>query len=547
MKYGVWYLKLRFLTIKNAVWKDHKTRITAILLFVLLLGFMAGFTYVIQRFMIGESLQDRNVIVLSIFLLFAVIWVFISSFFQSLSSFPKSFLHSPELNYLMTLPIPTGQLFLFKFIDHLFLQIKGSLFLFVPFFAAIGLGIQAPWYYYVLILPIYAVVTIIPSSVGVFIALFAMRLFTIKQYTMMTSTLSILTNILFAFYYARIDQLQAEWMIEGSRWLNESILASILPMTSGIVIFAGLLIQRSTWIAWMFLFLISLMFLVGIYYLSKKVYVYSWSKNQDVTPKSKTKTPTTTKRKRRTHHNPLWEWMKCEWQMALRNHEMIMGTVFMLFFFVGTLLYFVIAKPYPEEPLLGLFLIITIAVIFNVMATSIVFIPAEVAVDKSIWKKQHWILKTLPLHSSRIFFMRMVMFWIPTFVITTVGMIVFFLTYQVALIDSILLLLYTGVLLIGSVGVYVSVELVALTESFERHPFYANLMTFIAPIGYGLLSSGIVMLSLGVDDIFHVQWSHLLQSIFQFEILMIVSVIVGIVSVFVSKKVFDYAWKAIEV
>lgn len=546
MTFMRWYLRLRFLLIKNSLWTDAKTRATSMVLLLVLLGFLSGFTWVIKRFMIGDSLTDGNLIVLRFLLLFAIAWVFLSSFFQSLSTFVKHFLHSPELNHLMTLPIPSAQLFLFKFVDHLFVQIKGSMILVVPFFAAIGVGFGASWGYYLLLLPLYAVITIIPSACGLLVALLALRKLTPQQFGFIASALSLTINILFAFSFSRSNHIPTEWILGFHRWMSDSVAASILPVTSGIEVFTGLLHGDANALAWVSLPLVSALTVFGIYRLSEKAYASSWSQNQDVT--SPQKATTTRKKKSRPPHASLaWTWVKGEWLMASRNHDMIMGTVFLLLFYVGTLLYMVIAKPFLDHPLLGGFLLLAVAAIFNVMATSIVFIPAEVAADKTIWKKQHWLLKTLPLPAPRIFFIRMTMLWIPSFFLTALGLVLYAAFHPMVFVDQLLLGLYSGIVLLGSAAVYVAIEQLALIEAMERHPFVANVMTLVVPIVYGVLSCGIVALSLGMDDLLGITWLSIDHAVWRFEWLLGISIAVSFGTVVISKKVFDFAWKKIEI
>ncbi len=78
-----------------------------------------------------------------------------------------------------------------------------------------------------------------------------------------------------------------------------------------------------------------------------------------------------------------------------------MGYVFMILFFLISSFIFIYKGYFSSEPLLGLFILITIAAIFNIIALSIHFLPIEIATDKHLYKNRLWLLKVMPLEGKK--------------------------------------------------------------------------------------------------------------------------------------------------
>ena len=71
-----------------------------------------------------------------------------------------------DLRLLLTLPVRQGRVFLHKFQDAIFFSSWGFLLLGTPILLAYGIVAEAPWYYYLMVLPFLVAFTYIPTSVG---------------------------------------------------------------------------------------------------------------------------------------------------------------------------------------------------------------------------------------------------------------------------------------------------------------------------------------------------------------------------------------------
>jgi ABC-2 type transport system permease protein len=73
---------------------------------------------------------------------------------------------SPEASLLLTMPVRPERIVLFKFQEALLFSSWGFLLLGSPMLVAYGIDAGAPWYYYVLLLPLMVAFVYIPGAVG---------------------------------------------------------------------------------------------------------------------------------------------------------------------------------------------------------------------------------------------------------------------------------------------------------------------------------------------------------------------------------------------
>ena len=113
-------------------------------------------------------------------------------------------------NYLVSIPVPSGYIFLAKFFDHISSNAISSLFLFYPFLAAIGVSANAPWFYYLAIVALYVLVSVIPSAIGFIVAMVGVRIVPAKTFTAITTFFSFAISISFAIQLSRVQEAAVE-------------------------------------------------------------------------------------------------------------------------------------------------------------------------------------------------------------------------------------------------------------------------------------------------------------------------------------------------
>jgi len=82
-----------------------------------------------------------------------------------------SLFHSPETAYLLTIPARTERIFLHQFQDAVLLSSWGFIILGSPVILAYGLVVDAPWYYYLMMIPFVFSFVYIPAAIGAVICM----------------------------------------------------------------------------------------------------------------------------------------------------------------------------------------------------------------------------------------------------------------------------------------------------------------------------------------------------------------------------------------
>lgn len=549
MNYILWFIKLRFLVLKNSLWKDSKTIIRTLSIAAAIIIGQILLTNILHKNIFGNiDISDELVNgMLIVFFFVAVIWIYLISFIQSISTFIRNFYKSPDMNYLISIPVPLNYVFLFKYFEHIISSIKSMLFLFFPFLAALGMWADAPLIYYIMIIPLYIIISIIPCAIGVIVAMVGSRIVSVKAFNILTSTLTFVINVSFAVLFARTQDVSTTYIIRFIELLEKPWISDIIPVTASIRLFYAMVIGEWPSYAALFLLTISILFITTAFMISKKMFFEGWTKNQLVETRDSKKKVTKSNNCKESKRNEIIEWIKTEWKMAIRNNDMIMGSAFMFFFYLFAIFTFLYSGLFSSNPLLGVSLLITIASIFNIIAVSMLFIPADITKDKSLWKKRYWLLKVMPLEGRKVFNIQCNMFFIPAYIISTMGIIAYSVVNNLSIYLLLLSILGMFFILYGSSAIYISGELLSLTDFFENNAFLGNLITIILPVLYGIISAGSIALFLAKDFVSEIMILSDISAILNLPIVIILSVTTVVATYLLSRTVFIRVWKQLQI
>ncbi len=115
MTYFLWFVKLRLKIINNNFFKDFNTILKTFLILVGIVFLQIIATRLLHKYLFNNMMLlglDAKVLVM-VFSLIVVFWIYLMSFFQSISSFVRNFFKSPDMNYLISLPISSNYIFWF--------------------------------------------------------------------------------------------------------------------------------------------------------------------------------------------------------------------------------------------------------------------------------------------------------------------------------------------------------------------------------------------------------------------------------------------------
>ncbi len=557
MNYILWFLKLRFLILKNILWKDTKAIIRTLSIAAVIIIFQIFLTNLLYKNIFSDIMlsDEEGKVILILFFFGAVIWIYLISFVQSIVGFIRNFFKSPDMNYLISIPVPSNYVFLFKFFEHIINSIKAILFIVFPFLAAIGMSVNAPWIYFVTIIPFYIILSIIPCSIGIVIAMVGVRIVSSKMFSIITSILSFTINIIFAVLFSRVREIPSDYFVSFIEFLQKPLLSDVIPVTAGIRLFYATALGERVIYALLFLLIITVLFIAATFIISKKLFFEGWVKSQSIDTKvNKTITAVTknskksnSKNSKKSNRNEIFEWIKTEWKMAIRNKEQFIACASMLLFFLAAAFMFIYSGYFSNEPLLGVFILITVASIFNIFAVSISFIPIDIATDKNLWKNRYWILKIMPLEGKKVFEIQCIMHLVPAYIISLTGILSYSiingLSFPMILLSALSLL----AILYGSSAVYTFTVLLSLTDFFEQNAFIGNLMSLILPVFYGVLSAGTITLFLAEDFVNEIMILSHISRFLNLPIVVIISVITLSVAYFVARISYIKIWEQLEI
>lgn len=549
MNYIKWYLQLRFLVLKNSLWKDTKAIMRTLSITTAIIIGQIVLINILYRNIFNHIVTSDELIngMLIVFFFVAIIWIYLISFVQSISTFMKNFYKSPDMNYLISIPIPLNYVFLFKLLEHVMSSAKAMLFLFFPFLAALGMWVNAPLIYYMAIIPLYIMISIIPCAIGVMVTMMGLRFVPVKVFNIITPIFTFAINVSFAVLFTRVQDISTTYIIKLIEFLEKPWMSDIFPVTAGIRLFYSAVIGEWSFYAALFLLITSLLFIAIAFILSKKLFFEGWAKNQIVESQGSKRTVVESEKCKDSSSNEIIEWIKTEWKMAIRNHEMLMSSAFMLLFYLFALFTFIYGGLFSNEPLLGVSLLITIASLFNIIAVSILFIPADITKDKNIWKKRYWLLKVMPLEGKSVFNIQCNMYFIPGYIISVVGVLAYSVVNGLSIQLILLSIMSIFFILYGSSAIYTSVELLALTDFFENNAFLGNLMTILFPVLYGIFSAGIIALFLAKNFVSEIVILSDISGILNLPIVIILSVTTVVATYLLSRTVFIRVWKHLEI
>jgi ABC-2 type transport system permease protein len=143
--------------------------------------FKKGLWFLGQFYGFGTILTERL-----IYLLFAFLFVLLL-ISNLVISFTNLF-RNRETAYLLTMPIPTGTIFQWKFIESTLLASWAFVFLIAPLLAAFGLSRGVPWHFYPATLISVGLFIVLPGVLGSFLAVTIARFMDRRAFQVLTVT-----------------------------------------------------------------------------------------------------------------------------------------------------------------------------------------------------------------------------------------------------------------------------------------------------------------------------------------------------------------------
>jgi ABC-2 type transport system permease protein len=130
--------------------------------------------------------------------------------------------NTPETGFLLTQPIRPERIVLYKFQEAVFFSSWGFFLLASPMMIAYGIVVEAPWYYYCLILPLIVSFVYIPSGVGALACLFI--IYRLPRLRVLIVGLAALVATAIAGWSIWRTVSGPQTRLFGSQWFQETLL-----------------------------------------------------------------------------------------------------------------------------------------------------------------------------------------------------------------------------------------------------------------------------------------------------------------------------------
>ena len=217
-----------------------------------------GFTFMKTTLPLGI----HNQVVQGIFSFFFLA-LFVMLIFSTAVILYGALFRSSEVAYLLTLPIHEERIFQHHFQHAVLLSSWGFVLLGSPMLAAYGLVLEAPWYYFTMLLPMLVAFVYIPAGIGAIMLMAIVHLFPRKRVQVLTLAGIAVVILAIWFFWAIVarpetDLLTPRWFAEmlhrlqmtqekplPNWWLSTGLLETAARNWPEGVLFSALLIANA--------------------------------------------------------------------------------------------------------------------------------------------------------------------------------------------------------------------------------------------------------------------------------------------------------------
>ncbi|MBT9148888.1 MAG: hypothetical protein DDT28_00305 [Dehalococcoidia bacterium] len=492
---------------RNTYWRTRRQRITTTLLISAVVGATVGAAYLFNRYLLLQFL-DPAWLLDPAFGWFAfglvVIFIFFAALTQSMANLIPRFYRSPDLNYLLALPIPANRVLAIKFLAAQLQSSLGVLFLSFAVLIATGWSIGAPWYYYAALLPVFWVFTLIPAGIGLLIGMVLLRLMTAKTFSRLAGVLSFGTIIVW-FALAGIPMEQLIPLLARAMELFgrlPHILVDLIPLVSaGSLLNAFAVAEPVQGIRpLLMLLMVTGVAMILIFWLARHLFLQGWLVTQSAPAAPIRKARAAAARREAKVHPPWIAAVLTEWRRALRNEEMRLTFFGMLAGYVAAVVFLIDGRLLDwlgGSPAAGLVVLVLYAAVLLPMGVVILFLPAaqlaqagsSKAMDQLL-RRSMWLTKALPLTTTEVVLIAVVKIMVVPFLLGAVGILIYALVAEVALVHALLAVIGLLLLLLGSSVGSTGQEFWGYARAGKINPLIANLLDTLVPIAYFIAAAG---------------------------------------------------------
>jgi len=492
MSYLAPLFTLQWRLLRNTYWRTRQQQITTSLVMAGGAGLAVGLAYFLSDFLDPAWGWIAFALVAT--------FIFFASVTTSLVNLIPRFYRSPDLNYLLALPIPANQVLAVKFLAVQLQSSLGVLFLSLALLIAVGWGIAAPWYYYAAVLPFFWVFTLVPAGIGLLLGMALLRVMTTQTLSLLAGALSLGTTVAWFLIAGRpLEQLMPVLVraAELFGWLSP--LAELMsPISAGQLLYALASAAPAQGLRpLLMLLLVTGVTMLAVFWLARHLFYQGWLLTQSAPASLPRKT---VRLAGGAIHPPLMAAVLTQWRLAQRNKEawfvcfvLVAGYLALIFFLIeGRLLVWLGGSP--AAALVAIILGTTTLLPWGL---SVLFVPlnqlAQAGNAKAVlglFKRSLWLFKALPLTTAEVVLTEALKVTAPAFLLGAAGILAFVLLGEAASGHALLALVGLALLQLSLAVITTWLEYWSYGPGEKLSPAMVNLLQLLIPLVYLLAAAG---------------------------------------------------------
>jgi ABC-2 type transport system permease protein len=185
----------------------------------LFLLFYEGFTFIVDHVGAAGATYHAQTVRFVFHLFFASLNVMLV--FSAGIILYTGLYNSPEMHFLLSLPLRAERVVLYKFQEAVFFSSWGFFLLASPIMIAYGIVTAAPWYYYVLLLPLIVSFVYIPCGIGAVCCLVIVHKLPHLRKIIVAGAAAVVVALAGSLIWQTIDNPQSK--LFGSEWFQETL------------------------------------------------------------------------------------------------------------------------------------------------------------------------------------------------------------------------------------------------------------------------------------------------------------------------------------
>ncbi|MDR5658419.1 hypothetical protein RH915_02845 [Serpentinicella sp. ANB-PHB4] len=499
-------------------------------------------TKVVGRF--GDFPSEQGYAVATVMYSVVFLLIFAFQFFASLLGLINNFYQSPDMGFLVSKPLNSGIILIYKLLNHTCNTIIKEAIFFVPVVIALSISVQANAVFYILMPLIYFMIATTAASIGVSLGILFLTKFSIKSYRYFVNTGNfLLTALVWVFIFFGVKAPSFIPLEDIFKWLfNTAYLYLIFPFISGGELLGKIALGASPKelvMPTLFLVGVTALIVIATYCIAKKYFYKGWMNSTPVEKVKTTNKKVTNKKTPERNLTPILCMVKYEWIRACKNFDIMVGSL--VFYALYSLLVYFTIKIGSRNPLLFSALAMAGGIFLVTTGTSVPFESSEITKNPLTAKYQHSLIKFMPVSSQEVILSRIIMIFIPSIVILTIGLTISSIFLQLTLIEWIVIILIQIFITTGYFYMSQSVEMIYFQKYFESNKFIGGLISFLIIPAY-------LLLTIGLYVIYSIELRFLsnLQRFLNLPLIIVIAVSTVIVQITYISNIGKRAWDKME-